>query len=83
MIHFDVLHVCYRVFGADYVASVLQELFPNESKMAAGHHLAKMWCKSHGLDLSCDEFSLGFEGGFATLQAKGMDIRILCCWLAA
>ena len=83
LIHFDILHVCYRGFAADYVVSVLQELFSGDSQMAAGHRLAKMWCKSQGLELACEEFSLDFEGGFAALQAKGMDVKILCCWLVS
>ena len=83
LIHFDVLRVCYGGFGPDWVASVLQLLFPGDNKLAAAHDTAKSRAKLNAKELSCDEFTYGFEGGFASLQAKGMDIKLLILWLVS
>ena len=80
-VHFDVLHVAYRGFGPDYIASVLQLLFKGNCEMARGHQLAKGWAKAQGVDLACEEFNISMESSFPTLQAKGMDIKLLTLWL--
>ena len=77
LVHYDTLHVCYRGFGPDMVASVLLDLFPkSRGGLVAAHDLA-LWAKACNLELSCDEFTVSTEEKYAYLNAKGADIKIL------
>ena len=80
--HLDVLHVCYRGFGPDYVASCLLEIF-KANQLGQAHDLACLWAKKDGQGLACDDLAIAMEQHFPTLQAKGMDIKLLILWLAS
>ena len=76
----DVLHVAWRGFAADFVASVLVDMFGKGGALLRAHDLAKHWAKWRGLELALDEFSLS-EDAYPSLNAKGNDIKMLCLWL--
>ena len=85
LVFFDTLHVCYRGFGPDLVASVLIDVWGRTTNaLANAHELAASWCKANFYpDLACEEFVFTTEGGFPTLGAKGTDIKSLLLFLDA
>ena len=79
----DVLHVVYRGFGPDWIASALIEIFgKTEAALAKAHSLAKSWARAKKVELSVDEFNIIQEKGYPQLAAKGYDIKLLILWLA-
>ena len=78
----DTLHVAWRGFAPDFVASALAELFGRGAKLIMASELARSWAVSRGLELSTDEFSLS-DDKHPSLNAKGHDVKILCLWLAS
>ena len=76
----DVLHVNYRGFAPDYLGSCLLDIFGNKLDVALD--LARLWRKSRSLKLECDELVLA-EGGYATLNCKGHDARILILFMVS
>ena len=82
LIHYDTLHVCYRGFGPDLVASALLDFFPkSRGGLTTAHDLASSWAKACNLELSCDEFVINTEEKYAYLNCKGADTKILLLWL--
>ena len=82
LVHYDTLHVCYRGFGPDLVASVLLDLFPkSRGGLTTAHDLASLWAKAYNLELACDDFTISTEEKYSYLNAKGADIKILLLWL--
>ena len=83
LIHYDTLHVCYRGFAPDFVASVMLDVFTAQlGGLVAAHDQCKLWAKANGEELACDDFILNAEENSASLNAKGADIKLVCLWLA-
>ncbi|CAE7830905.1 unnamed protein product [Symbiodinium sp. CCMP2592] len=82
LIHYDTLHVCYRGFAPDLVASVMLDIFPDRGGLIKAHDLCCLWAKANGAELACDDFILNADEKYATLNAKGADIKLVCLWLA-
>ena len=76
----DSLHVAYRGFAADWVGSVLVDLFGRGNALVEAAASATWWAKSHGHVLSIDEFS--FDESYPSINAKAWDVKLLCQWLA-
>ena len=80
----DVLHVVYRGFAPDLIASALLDMFAPD-QLSGAFECAKAWSNAgpgRTRELSCDEFVIGYEGNFPTLFAKGHDCKVLIYWLA-
>ncbi|CAE7623014.1 unnamed protein product [Symbiodinium sp. CCMP2592] len=78
----DTLHVAWRGFAADFLASSLINIFGKGAALQKACDMAGQWAKARGYSLSIDEFSLS-EERFPSLNAKGYEIKLLCVWLAA
>ncbi len=91
----DPLHVVYRGFAPDFVASGVMQMLRagfwgqsnQQSRMDSAFNDAKAWVKQHRHEpLSINEFTkatLGLaEGGYPELHAKGHDVKTLVFWLA-
>ncbi|CAE7210475.1 unnamed protein product, partial [Symbiodinium sp. CCMP2592] len=76
LIHYDTLHVCYRGFAPDLVASVMLDIFPDRGGLIKAHDLCCLWAKANGAELACDDFILNADEKYATLNAKGADIKL-------
>ncbi|CAE7679498.1 unnamed protein product [Symbiodinium sp. CCMP2592] len=78
----DTLHVAWRGFAADFLASSLINIFGKGAALQKACDMAGLRAKARGYSLSIDEFSLS-EERFSSLNAKGYEIKLLCVWLAA
>ena len=78
----DTLHVAWRGFAADFLASSLIDMFGKGAALQKTCDMAGHWAKARGYSLSIDEFSLS-DDRFPSLNAKGYEIKLLCVWLAA
>ena len=78
----DVLHVAYRGFAPDFLASALTDACGKGLRLTRAAECAQSWAASRGLELSMDDFSIS-EGPYGSLNAKAMDVKILCLWLAS
>ena len=81
LIYDDVLHVAYRGFGPEFIASALCDVF-GKARLTDAFELSRTWARAHDLELSIDEFVLS-EDKFPSLNAKGADIKVLSKWLVA
>ena len=75
----DTLHLAYRGFAPNFVASALLDIFGKQG-LDSAYDLAKLWASARKLHLSLDSFTLSDEA-YPSLNAKGWDIKLLCCWL--
>ena len=76
----DTLHVAFRGFAPDYIASSLVDLFGKGQALNKAFEAALSWAHWHGHPLSCDEFSLS-DDKFPSLNAKAWDCKVLSLWL--
>ena len=74
----DVLHVAYRGFAPDFLASALTDMCGRGLRLTRAAESAR--AVSRGLELSMDDFSIS-EGPHASLNAKAWDVKILRMWL--
>ncbi|CAE7229078.1 unnamed protein product [Symbiodinium sp. CCMP2592] len=81
LIYDDTLHVAYRGFGPDFVASALVCMFGRGMELQRACNMAADWARSHNYYLSIDEFSLS-DDKFPALNAKGWEVKLLCLWMA-
>ncbi|CAE7897476.1 unnamed protein product, partial [Symbiodinium necroappetens] len=78
----DSLHVAYRGFAADWVGSVIVDIFGRgTAALVEAHECASWWAKSHGYTLAIDDFS--FDDGYPSILAKAWDVKLLCQWLVS
>ncbi|CAE7722926.1 unnamed protein product [Symbiodinium necroappetens] len=78
----DTLHVAWRGFAADFLASCLILIFGKGVGLQRACENAGLWARARGYSLSIDEFSLS-DDKFPSVNAKGYEIKICCTWLAA
>ena len=78
----DTLHVAYRGFAPDFVASALICMFGRGLALQTACNMAADWARAHGHYLSIEEFSLS-EDKYPSLNAKGWEVKLLCLWIAA
>ncbi|CAE7426316.1 unnamed protein product, partial [Symbiodinium sp. CCMP2456] len=76
----DTLHVAYRGFAPDFLASTLICIFGRGMALQAACNMAGDWARARGYYLSIDEFSLS-DDKFPSLNAKGWEIKLLCLWI--
>ncbi|CAE7679568.1 unnamed protein product [Symbiodinium sp. CCMP2592] len=73
-IYDDTLHVAYRGFGPDFVASALVCMFGRGMELQRACNMAADWVRSQNYYLSIDEFSLS-DDKFPALNAKGWEVE--------
>ena len=78
----DVLHVAYRGFGPDFIASALIDCFGKGKTLNDAFELASSWAAYRGVQLSIDDFWFS-DDKYPSLNAKGWDIKLLSQWFAS
>ena len=78
----DTLHVAWRGFAADFLASSLVQMFGKGAELQKACDMADHWARARGYALSIDDFSFS-DDRFPSLNAKGYEIKLLCLWLVA
>lgn len=75
----DPLHVAYRGFVPDFLASAFQCLFPDADVLL--EHI-RDYCRVNNWCIGLDEIAYTTENGYPSLNCKGYDAKILALFLA-